>query len=901
LLLSLNRGVKLAKRKQNSDSHKSIAAIIGIVILFSVIIYFGQPSKLSEPLLAVSDGAKLETLTNNLLTQNPSLSEGEALKKAEQILDLADEATQDNDLTSLSNAIAYETALSSEESTNLAVTSLKASAFAVEQTQEILNDLTQEDPSLSEGEASDLAGQAWGRWRRRSRTRRTYTSSCSDSDNGKNYEIKGITTLNYNNRKYDKPDDCHQNYKGTKDKYVVEWYCQGSTWKVEVHECAGKCSDGVCIASPPVVQQPPPIVQQPTIVNVTNDTSKYSCIDTDSGVDYYTKGIVTRNTPSQPSSYHDWCTNGVLKEFSCDGKTHNFTFFTCPNGCTDDKRACVKAKPGTNCTDSDRLAYIDGVYGGGATYYVKGKVTAPNLGGLKEDYCINNTHLTEYLCTDSKNGKSLITLCRTGCKDSACINGKYCNDGEDGINISNPSYVKVHIPGSRFWSTTTGDKCINETQLSEVFCENETIAERKITCPTGTECKGAACVKEIIPQVTFKCFDSDASKPSNGIYAGGGINVYKYSLSGKSLGHSGRLRDRCVDSKQINESICVNNMAASKIYTCPNGCENDHCLNATIPKSKCTDTDGGEDYFVKGKCTGNKGAFDDGCFNSTFLREAICGRNHPDCTFLGKNCPNGCQDGACVKAQKCTDTDGGEDYFVKGKCTGNKGAFDDGCFNSTFLREAICGRNHPDCTFLGKNCPNGCQDGACLQAQNTTCIDYDKNNPNDAANIGSAAWIQKSEYDTRYNRFTYSTVHRIQDACLGDTHVNESICVDNQLAHKKIACPYGCENDHCLNATIPKSKCTDTKKSTDPYAKGYINMGNTTYDECATGNNGVWKLNCASDSKIESTYYTCPNGCQDGACLAKSDCQNGEFRLSKPIDGKYYGAEKCVNGQWTSI
>ncbi len=105
----------------------------------------------------------------------------------------------------------------------------------------------------------------------------------------------------------------------------------------------------------------------------------------------------------------------------------------------------------------------------------------------------------------------------------------------------------------------------------------------------------------------------------------------------------------------------------------------------TIPE-KCTDSDGGKNYYVKGSITFTTSEYPDRYHIST---DSCC--DNEDCsgrtseagpTVLeyfcdnGKyrrvpfKCPNGCQDGACLKApvvSNCTDSDGGLNYYVRGK------------------------------------------------------------------------------------------------------------------------------------------------------------------------------------------------------------------------------------------
>jgi len=65
------------------------------------------------------------------------------------------------------------------------------------------------------------------------------------------------------------------------------------------------------------------------------------------------------------------------------------------------------------------------------------------------------------------------------------------------------------------------------------------------------------------------------------------------------------------------------------------------------------------------------------------------------------------------RANNCTDSDGGLNYYVRGIATGTE-TLEDFCVNSTKLSEAICNNDQRE-AFAQYNCPNGCSNGACIQ------------------------------------------------------------------------------------------------------------------------------------------------------------------------------------------
>lgn len=68
-----------------------------------------------------------------------------------------------------------------------------------------------------------------------------------------------------------------------------------------------------------------------------------------------------------------------------------------------------------------------------------------------------------------------------------------------------------------------------------------------------------------------------------------------------------------------------------------------------------------------------------------------------------------------VKSDKCTDTDGGKNYNLQGVVTKGNTRNKDTCSNSGMLFEQYCKNGQPvQGTY---NCPNGCNDGACVTEQ----------------------------------------------------------------------------------------------------------------------------------------------------------------------------------------
>ena len=148
---------------------------------------------------------------------------------------------------------------------------------------------------------------------------------------------------------------------------------------------------------------------------------------------------------------------------------------------------------------------------------------------------------------------------------------------------------------------------------------------------------------------------------------------------------------------------------------CEHGCYGGLC---TVANPSCTDSDGGYDYYEKGKCYDGKNTLTDHCIDNTTLREYICNSNvceeSHNSPFV---CPYGCRDGACLPPPNdlvCLDTDG-KNHYVKGKAYNPETNMwlVDFCSDEVKLWESICNPVLNIAYFNGYECPYGCEDGAC--------------------------------------------------------------------------------------------------------------------------------------------------------------------------------------------
>ncbi len=65
------------------------------------------------------------------------------------------------------------------------------------------------------------------------------------------------------------------------------------------------------------------------------------------------------------------------------------------------------------------------------------------------------------------------------------------------------------------------------------------------------------------------------------------------------------------------------------------------------------------------------------------------------------------------KTGKCSDSDGGPNYNIKGICRDGKQVIADKCLSSKILSESYCNYDKSKCVVDSASCKYGCVNGAC--------------------------------------------------------------------------------------------------------------------------------------------------------------------------------------------
>jgi len=197
-------------------------------------------------------------------------------------------------------------------------------------------------------------------------------ATCTDSDGGANYYIRGTATSNAPEPYYNVVTDYCINVSGS--QYVQEAVCQGNgIIGVTGYNCPNGCTNGRCIAG-------------------MNNT----CVDSD-GLDFNTRGTVRGTLSGLYFEGSDVCINSsAVMETYCDGTNYETTISPCTYGCYN---GSCKSNPscGDGTIQPGELCDIT----------VPSGITCTSLGFTGGTVkCTNNCRLNTTLCASNSTGCS---------------------------------------------------------------------------------------------------------------------------------------------------------------------------------------------------------------------------------------------------------------------------------------------------------------------------------------------------------------------------------------------------------------------------------------------------------------------------------------------------------------
>jgi len=251
------------------------------------------------------------------------------------------------------------------------------------------------------------------------------------------------------------------------------------------------------------------------------------------------------------------------------------------------------------------------------------------------------------------------------------------------------------------------------------------------------------------------------------------------------------------------------------------------------------------------------------------------------------NGPPGWFEGLCSETGPCVDSDGGLNYYIKGQVTGPGGGGiiteNDICVNSSLLLEQHCIGDLA--TVRDYYCPNGCNNGRCIEGSNaTTCSDTDG---------GINYYVKGSISGSVGSGAGY------EDYCLDSIFLNERHCLGDKFNFTiNYRCPYRCENGACIECTeswscTSWSDCIDnlqTRTCTDSNNCGTTENKPSESQSCTIGQcNENWDC---------SYWGECKYGIKKRVCEDLNEC--GTFN-NKPSTTKICNINytKQCNIEWT--
>ncbi len=225
------------------------------------------------------------------------------------------------------------------------------------------------------------------------------TDNCADSDGGQNFDNKGVVVDRTNRTEI---DYC------TSSSQLVEWYCSSNNLVEYVYQTCS-CENGMCV-------------------------ELQECIDSDDGVDYYTKGTTTGLAymriidptgdypPNTGVSLTDYCTSSTfLRDYFCnEAKKVTFYAYECPNGCQEG--VCIT--PSNKCSDG--------------TSYGECSSTKPK-------YCDNGNLINNCQVCGCLSGQTCETngSCTSPPSEVVCTDSSILGDANNDGKVTYDDYITV--------------------------------------------------------------------------------------------------------------------------------------------------------------------------------------------------------------------------------------------------------------------------------------------------------------------------------------------------------------------------------------------------------------------------------------------------------------------------
>jgi hypothetical protein len=448
-----------------------------------------------------------------------------------------------------------------------------------------------------------------------------------------------------------------------------------------------------------------------------------------------------------------------------------------------------------------------------------------------------------------------------------CQKPTVCTDSDGGKN-----YKMLGTTTTNGFSQSDNCKTDKKT-LREFYCSDGIVLQsERFILKTSSETKTIIFSSYNINDNTVIL--TDASTLINTTISVAPNNQFELIISGETyLFELLTTHKKGAGIKAIGNTI----IAPFEKYTCPNGCSNGAC-NPT----NCTDSDGGENYYLKGHISGAmpEGFIsEDQCVSPEGrLRETICVNGYGSSKL--HDCPNGCSNGACINStinQSCYDSDRGKNYYLKGTVS-NKGLTATDECAGVKIKEFYCMQNtiKNNEYFILKTSTG---------KKELRYISYSSSdNTVTIKDISTGAMMETSVFNNQFELIIGGIIYKFQTVNEnGQTNIKPTE-ETTTIPYEEYSCPSGCSNGACINQTNTTA-CTDTDGGKNYFVKGTVTgkanwaggpnsvtvsdccvKDGTTGGECLSTSNTLNEAYC-SDVTIAWDTHVCPNGCSNGACI----------------------------------
>jgi len=326
-----------------------------------------------------------------------------------------------------------------------------------------------------------------------------------------------------------------------------------------------------------------------------------------------------------------------------------------------------------SCNDSD----------GGLNYYERGESVGYAYGNIDEivnliDHCFNDTDLNEGSCDNIGWVGWHSYKCSNGCENGACIG---CLQAEYFCipSLECPSSEDI---GDDYYCARLSDTCCmtendeNCSAYGGIECNSDEVCTGNVRSTFDVDkCCIGACVDKISGVTSLNIISAGPNGIINVFSSFENIELYVQTSKSARCSYLFSEHGSMVEFFETGSIYHSQNLTLDVgEYIINISCEDDlrnerYFFTNFVVKlvDECLDSDGGKDYYVKGKTTGHM--WND---NTTYVKKEdhcceICDGYHPldgadnlfewHCEdgvisgFVWESCPNGCRDGACAKIE----------------------------------------------------------------------------------------------------------------------------------------------------------------------------------------------------------------------------------------------------------